>query len=200
MPSESGYLKLGPIFLNTTIEMSMPKWVQRLSEKFAEHDTTERTDGDTEHLLYDSAGKDDSRLISESGKSHYGSRFAKIAINLLIVLIALALMIVFLLYEVYMEDSKCYGAFEKGFDTDLRMYPSPRFLLFLISLPSPRASHTDTTPGAAKSHIELEKVLFTGGIHFNPDGSVYIKGTPGPTYVGKPSPEIDEAWDKLLYG
>lgn len=53
---------------------------------------------------------------------------------------------------------------------------------------------------AAKGQIELQQVLFTGGIHFNPDGSVYIKDTPGPKYVGSPSPEIDKAWDELLYG
>jgi hypothetical protein len=55
-------------------------------------------------------------------------------------------------------------------------------------------------PVAAKSQIELQQVLFTGGIHFHPNGSVYIKDTPGPKYVGTPSPEIDKAWDDLLYG
>lgn len=55
-------------------------------------------------------------------------------------------------------------------------------------------------PVAAKGQIELQQVLFTGGIHFHPNGSVYIKDTPGPKYVGTPSPEIDKAWNDLLYG
>lgn len=55
-------------------------------------------------------------------------------------------------------------------------------------------------PVPAKSQIELQQVLFTGGIHFHANGCVYIKDTPGPKYVGTPSPEIDKAWDDLLYG
>ena len=54
---------------------------------------------------------------------------------------------------------------------------------------------------AAKAQIELEKVLFTGGVHFNQTtGHVYIPDTPGPKYVGQPGPEIDSAWDDLLEG
>jgi hypothetical protein len=53
---------------------------------------------------------------------------------------------------------------------------------------------------AAKGQIELQKVTFTGGIHYDDHGHVYIKEVPGPKYVGPPEPAIDAAWDELLKG
>ncbi|OJJ51779.1 hypothetical protein ASPZODRAFT_138839 [Penicilliopsis zonata CBS 506.65] len=83
----------------------------------------------------------------------------------------LATNLLFLLLLTYTRGSQCFGTYEKGFDTDLAV---------------------------AKGEIELQKVLFTGGIHFNADGSVYIQDASGPKYVGIPEPAIDKAWDELL--
>ncbi|KAF2102100.1 hypothetical protein NA57DRAFT_73537 [Rhizodiscina lignyota] len=53
--------------------------------------------------------------------------------------------------------------------------------------------------GAAKTAIEVERVRFKGSPAFRSDGSVYVPH-PGPIdYVGEPSPELDEQWDKLLH-
>ena len=43
-------------------------------------------------------------------------------------------------------------------------------------------------------------MTFTGGIHFNETGHVYIEDVPGPRYVGPPEQVIDDAWDELLEG
>lgn len=50
--------------------------------------------------------------------------------------------------------------------------------------------------------IETELVTYTSAFTYNAtDGSYYRKFDPTePQYVGNPSPEIDKAWDDLLYG
>ncbi|KAJ5360007.1 hypothetical protein N7517_009198 [Penicillium concentricum] len=153
--------------------MPYPKWLEMRTQKSKDFVTLEDAEKDRDHLLPHHNERNDSGSDLNSRQNQNGSLFTRVVINLLVVLIALAVMIILLLLQIFMQDSKCYGKFENGFDTDLV---------------------------AAKSQIELEKVMFTGGIHFNPDGSVYIKDIPGPKYVGPPSPEIDKAWDELLYG
>ncbi|KAJ6142743.1 hypothetical protein N7471_002196 [Penicillium samsonianum] len=153
--------------------MRYPNWLEMRTQKLKDLVTLQDAEEDTDHLLPHHNERKDARIDSNSQQNSHGSLFTRVVINLLVVLIALAAMILLLLFQIYMQDSNCYGKFEKGFDTDLV---------------------------AAKGQIELQQVLFTGGIHFNPDGSVYIKDTPGPKYVGSPSPEIDKAWDELLYG
>ncbi|KXL43994.1 MAG: hypothetical protein FE78DRAFT_541918, partial [Acidomyces sp. 'richmondensis'] len=66
-----------------------------------------------------------------------------------------------------------YGSFKDGFDTDLEI---------------------------VRSEIELQQVTFTGGIHYDETGHVYIEETAGPRFVGLPEPAIDEAWESLLRG
>lgn len=51
-----------------------------------------------------------------------------------------------------------------------------------------------------RSEIELQQVTFTGGIHYDETGHVYIEETAGPRFVGLPEPAIDEAWESLLRG
>ncbi|KAJ7151366.1 hypothetical protein C8R43DRAFT_486944 [Mycena crocata] len=51
---------------------------------------------------------------------------------------------------------------------------------------------------AAKSHIRIHKVKYHGTPQFASDGEEYVDDMPGEvTYVGKPSEEIDEAWNEL---
>ncbi|KAH8805515.1 hypothetical protein F5884DRAFT_835828 [Xylogone sp. PMI_703] len=52
-----------------------------------------------------------------------------------------------------------------------------------------------------RSKIELVEIAFTGGIKLDRDNKTFYreKGT-GTQYVGRPSPEIDQAWDNLLLG
>ena len=48
--------------------------------------------------------------------------------------------------------------------------------------------------------IEAQKVRFTGEMKFHENGTIYRDYPPGaPIYAGPPSPEIDAAWDDLLY-
>ncbi|KAJ5589370.1 hypothetical protein N7537_012048 [Penicillium hordei] len=153
--------------------MRYPEWLEIRTPKLNDSLNSEDAEEDIDHLLPHHNKRNDNGIDFNSQQKPYGLLFTRVVVNLLVVLIALAVMIIFLLFQIYMQDSKCYGKFENGFDTDLV---------------------------AAKSQIELQQVLFTGGIHFHPNGSVYIKDTPGPKYVGTPSPEIDKAWDDLLYG
>lgn len=49
--------------------------------------------------------------------------------------------------------------------------------------------------------IKVKQVKFTGGIKFAEDGTAYRHVEPGTTqYVGKPSDEIDLAWEELIRG
>jgi hypothetical protein len=53
-------------------------------------------------------------------------------------------------------------------------------------------------PVPAKSHIRLHQVRYRGTPIFGDDGEEYVDYLPDETrYVGTPSDEIDEAWNKL---
>lgn len=54
--------------------------------------------------------------------------------------------------------------------------------------------------GPAKQFIEVEQVHFTGGPAFHADGKLYIPNPPKVNYVGQPSPEVDQAWEELIWG
>ncbi|KAF9869389.1 hypothetical protein CkaCkLH20_13106 [Colletotrichum karsti] len=51
--------------------------------------------------------------------------------------------------------------------------------------------------GPAKQHIELQEVNFTGTPHVTDDGFFFIP-TEESKYVGEPTDEMDEAWEKLI--
>lgn len=53
-----------------------------------------------------------------------------------------------------------------------------------------------------KASIELQEVMFTNALQYNETSKEYYREhDPGEEqYVGKPSPEIDEAWEELLGG
>jgi hypothetical protein len=47
----------------------------------------------------------------------------------------------------------------------------------------------------------MRLVQFTGTPVFSKDGTESMPKVPGaPRYVGPPSPEVDQAWDKLTFG
>jgi hypothetical protein len=52
----------------------------------------------------------------------------------------------------------------------------------------------------SKEAIELELVTFTGGPAFDEDGEFYVPNPGNVDYVGDPSPEVDDAWAKLING
>ena len=50
------------------------------------------------------------------------------------------------------------------------------------------------------SSIAVAPMTYTGGPSFRRENEMYIPN-PGPILcVGTPSPEVDEAWEKLTYG
>lgn len=53
-----------------------------------------------------------------------------------------------------------------------------------------------------KEAIELEKVIYGSAIRLNETTQEYYRehDPSKPQYGGKPSKEIDEAWEDLLYG
>lgn len=57
---------------------------------------------------------------------------------------------------------------------------------------------TDFAP--AKTHIQVEQVRFTGGPAYSEEGEMYIPNPAKVKYVGDPTPEIDQAWEKLIAG
>jgi hypothetical protein len=84
-----------------------------------------------------------------------------------------------------------FGSFETGFHTDLGMlfkYLHSITLLIEILLEP------------AKPAIEAKRVQFTGELKFHENGTMYRDWADGePRYFGPPTPEIDKAWDDLLY-
>ncbi len=45
----------------------------------------------------------------------------------------------------------------------------------------------------------MEKSVFTGGLKYHPNDTLYREIEPGqPQYVGRASPAIDKAWNDLL--
>jgi hypothetical protein len=55
--------------------------------------------------------------------------------------------------------------------------------------------------GPARGEIEMRLVQFTGTPVFSKDGTESMPKVLGaPRYVGPPSPEVDQAWDKLTFG
>lgn len=83
------------------------------------------------------------------------------------------------------------GSFETGFATDLgeRFSPCTRILALTTYLAE-----------AAKPWMEAKRVRFTGMLKFHENGSMYRDYPKDqPLYVGPPTPEIDKAWNDLLY-
>ncbi|KAJ7879833.1 hypothetical protein B0H13DRAFT_2345947 [Mycena leptocephala] len=71
----------------------------------------------------------------------------------------------------YPKDTYTTSSYEQGFNTELI---------------------------AAKPHIQLRPVKYSGTPQFDAEGNQFIKYLPGQVrYVGPPSPEIDEAWHQL---
>lgn len=55
--------------------------------------------------------------------------------------------------------------------------------------------------GSIKSKIGLIQYRYTGGVKLTDDSHYFTDHTSmGQKYVGPPTPEIDDAWDKLLHG
>lgn len=51
----------------------------------------------------------------------------------------------------------------------------------------------------ANSALGLTKVKFYGGVQIDPNGTYSLTHNPAePNFVGPSSPEIDEAWDRML--
>lgn len=99
--------------------MRYPNWLEMRTQKLKDLVTLQDAEEDTDHLLPHHNERKDARIDSNSQQNSHGSLFTRVVINLLVVLIALAAMILLLLFQIYMQDSNCYGKFEKGFDTDL---------------------------------------------------------------------------------
>ncbi|KAK4444366.1 hypothetical protein QBC34DRAFT_360343 [Podospora aff. communis PSN243] len=62
----------------------------------------------------------------------------------------------------------------------------------------PLARPTDFKP--LRSEIETEIVTFTGAPVFMENGTFYVPNPGDKTYIGEPSPEIDEAWEEITAG
>lgn len=56
--------------------------------------------------------------------------------------------------------------------------------------------------GPAKEAIQIQKVTYTSALRYNSTSKEYYRefDPTKPQYVGKPSPEIDKAWNDLLAG
>jgi len=46
----------------------------------------------------------------------------------------------------------------------------------------------------------MEELLFTGSPAFDPNQTYYVPHPDPITYVGEPSPAIDQAWEDLTWG
>lgn len=81
-------------------------------------------------------------------------------------------------------------SYESGFDTDLRKsQPTPGF--------SFDKNLTITEP--AVSSIKLERRKFYGGIIVNDSSDFELILDPGsPRYTGRPTQELDDAWDRIV--
>ncbi|KAF2722586.1 hypothetical protein K431DRAFT_41535, partial [Polychaeton citri CBS 116435] len=70
----------------------------------------------------------------------------------------------------------------------------------MISVSSkPMRPITNASTAPSRTLVEYEKVKFTGTARFTDDGTAYRTRTPNETqYFGKPSRELDQAWDDLI--
>jgi hypothetical protein len=95
-------------------------------------------------------------------------------------------------FLLWMQHSKAAhsGAFGRGYATDFGM------LLFLAM----RCFADSSVEVPSKEAIELELVTFTGGPAFGEDGEFYVPNLGNVDYIGDPSPEVDDAWAKLING
>lgn len=61
---------------------------------------------------------------------------------------------------------------------------------------------TDILVDLLTGSIESELVMYTNAFRYNETNKRYYRefDPAAPQYVGEPSPEIDKAWDDLLYG
>lgn len=112
--------------------MRYPQWFDMRTQKIKGSLTSEGTEEDTDHLLPHHNKDKENEIDFNSQEKPHDSLFTRVVVNLLVVLVALAVMIIFLLFQIYMQDSKCYGKFENGFDTDLG-----KLRLFNVQVPSP---------------------------------------------------------------
>ncbi|KAI1099047.1 hypothetical protein F4804DRAFT_345812 [Jackrogersella minutella] len=95
------------------------------------------------------------------------------AISLILLIISLLLLVRLTTVQQLCTPSPL-GSFERGWETDL---------------------------DAAKPHIQAKLIKFTGSPEFYENGTLYRSYPKDqPQYVGEPSPEIDKAWNMLLYG
>ncbi|KAH8805165.1 hypothetical protein F5884DRAFT_859778 [Xylogone sp. PMI_703] len=55
--------------------------------------------------------------------------------------------------------------------------------------------------GPSREAIHIKEVQFTGGLRYDPNGTLYATSNPEePVYVGPPSKELDDAWEDLVHG
>lgn len=111
--------------------MRYPQWLDMRTQKIKGSLTSEATEEGTDHLLPHHNKDKENGIDFNSQEKPHDSLFTRVVVNLLVVLVALAVMIIFLLFQIYMQDSKCYGKFENGFDTDLG-----KLRLFNVQVPS----------------------------------------------------------------
>lgn len=85
---------------------------------------------------------------------------------------------------------KSHASYENGFATDMREFSSSWMPVKYI---------LTCWTEAGIQIIETEEVQFTGGIKVDQNGSFYMHFNPqeNARYVGKPTKEMDEAWDRL---
>lgn len=76
--------------------------------------------------------------------------------------------------------------------------------LYIVRYRSSFVQGFDHELEAAKHLIRIEERQFQGSPHFLEDGTEYVPdladGKPRTQYVGDPSKEIDNAWDRLHEG
>ena len=92
-------------------------------------------------------------------------------------------------------------SYETGFQTDFSMSSLYKSIDLVLYLNMRTLSKFSTLTEAAWSKIALVQYPFTGGIKLgNNNQTFYREISPGPQYVGTPSPAIDRAWGELLQG
>jgi len=103
----------------------------------------------------------------------------------------------FAVYSLYIlvlgTNSRNNGAFSAGYETEWGTDCSPNVLFGAGRL---------LGPGPAKASINIQQVEYTSALRYNATSKTYYRDFDPmlPQYVGKPSPEVDKAWEDLLRG
>lgn len=95
----------------------------------------------------------------------------------------------------YYPHGMCMGAAaQKGFATEWGTIQNHRMRC--------KAMTTNIFADLLTGTIETELVTYTNAFRYNATGKNFYRefDPEAPQYVGEPSPEIDQAWDDLLYG